>query len=320
MVDKLSTNGQTTTAASGNTVIIIVGAITGSLLFLVLVMLCIVVGCILRRNSKKSEEDGYGDEKKTKSKKKNPPEYVDRIFRPVDWSNPESPEGNHDIAEIDRILWQESQSRQGSIAMRNPAYKEDDDGDDLFVQQMSNGHAKMNGNGPPRPPNLEMLPSIRRQSAMSDDSSRPRSAKSPSSPTDTQISILDRRTWGTPDLAADIDDNQEDYGGPSSRAIPNTVSGPHNDPEIDYSVFGSGNMRGSALQDNTLRRSFRSRNQAIVDFYESGYSNSIGARSSASLPMSRMDYQIESDERPTSGYGTGSRMLWQKRKFEGFSQ
>lgn len=197
--------------------------------------------------------------------------------------------------------------------------------ENIFQQMENNGYPYRMGNGVhPRPPNLEMLPPERRQSTKSIASSKHPSLP-PSSPTEsTQISILDmQRTWGGPDLTADIEEDfgHQEFNRSRRTSRMSTVSGAHNDPEmeIDFSVFAGGG-RGSGLQsqENTLRRSFRSRNQAIVDFYESGYSNSIGAKSAASLPMSKLDYQMESDEKPNdgSGWGTGNRLLWQKRQFQ----
>ncbi|XP_054758819.1 uncharacterized protein LOC129264888 [Lytechinus pictus] len=310
-------NQPTTVAPSGglstDTIIIIVGAVAGTLFLLVIIMLC-VVGCIYYRNSKR--DDDQTKTRHEKKSKKHPVEPRDRIFRPVDWNDPEGPDARNDLGEIDQILFEESRSRKGSIAMRNPAYKEDDD----EVISDNNGYPyRMSNGAPPRPPNLEMLPPERRHSSKSNASTKP--SLPPSSPTEsTQISILDmKHTWGEPDLTADID-NGNQVNRSRSNSHMNTVSGPHNDPNVDFSVFGGGTMPGSGMQqsrENTLRRSFRSRNQAIVDFYESGYSNSMGARSAASLPMSRMDYQNDSDDKPdqSSGWGTGNRLLWQKRQF-----
>ena len=168
---------------------------------------------------------------------------------------------------------------------------------DGFDQELSSAVAAVGS----RPSSNERKDSTK----SSHDGETPRS-KSPGDmgghPSAEKIEILDMTTWGSPPATPTY---KNDHPTPFtiSSQIAQQKSATGNDAGgDDQDEITTDFRRANPLRDSTTdlnRLSFKKRNQSVVDFYESANPSILG-------------YSMQF---PEEAYGTGRRMLWQKKHF-----
>lgn len=114
----------------------------------------------------------------------------------------------------------------------------------------------------------------------------------------SQIQILDMTTWGSPP------NSPHRIIQPTPFTISQQISQEQEDPKKDEEInldFSQANpLKTTSSMSDINTASMKRRNQSVVDFYENANPRILG-------------YSMQF---PADAYGTGRRLLWQKKNFD----